>query len=392
MIAALFGVGVLANRGKDTGDAKPDAAAKVEQVAQRLERIRRLEFERIPPVRTISASQAREEGLAALDDDYPPRRRAADQDVLTLLGLLPTGSDLRELAGTIFGEEVAGFYDDRSKEMTVIGESAEGVDGEITLAHELTHALEDQHFDLHHDEGLDDARTARTALVEGTATVAMVDYSVRYLTKGRARRGDLLDQLALVDLIESSSGLPPYLQRSLTFPYASGARFVDAIGTWTPADHALAGAGPVSTEQILHPGKYLSHEPPLRVRLGPPGHGWSRAAAGSVGEFDTGELIRSSDSPVRAELAAAGWGGGRYELWRRGGRRALTLGWRWDTPLDAAQFVAALPRYVERTLRGRAAGPGLWRAKRRGWVALAPGEVTRLAIAPSRALARKLAG
>jgi hypothetical protein len=65
--------------------------------------------------------------------------------------------------------------------------------------------------------------------------------------------------------------------------------------------------------------------------------------------------------------------------------------WRWDTPRDAAEFVSALPRYAERTLRGRPAGPGLWRAPGRGFVAVAPGDVVTLAIAPSRALARRLA-
>ena len=358
MIAALFGVGLLTGDDEEekAPESEPPAAALVERVARRLERIRKLEFERLPAVRTISAAQAREEGLAVLDEEYPPRRRAADEDVLTLLGLLPPGSDLRELAGKIFGEEIAGFYDERTKEMTVVGEGVDGIDGEITLAHELTHALEDQHFGLDHEGGLDDARTARAALVEGTATVAMVDYSARFVSPGAVDRTELLGQFALVDLLESSSGLPPYMQRSLTFPYSRGARFVDAIGTWGPANAALRGRGPVSTEQILHPAKYRAGERPLPVPPArPPGPGWRRAASGTIGEFDTGELIRTADSAVRAERAAAGWGGGRYTLWRKGGRSTLALAWRWDTPRDAAEFVAALPRYVERGLGGRRA-------------------------------------
>ena len=393
MIAALFGVGVLAGGGeqKDAPPA-PDAAADVERVAERLERVRGLEFKRLPEVRTISPAQAREEGLAALDDEYPPERREADERVLTLLGLLPRGSDLRELAGTIFGEEVAGFYDDRTKRMTIVAGGAGGSQGEITLAHELTHALEDQHFGLDSEGGLDDARSARLALAEGTATVAMADYSARFLTGGAVRRRDLLSQLALVDLLESDSGLPPYMQRSLVFPYARGARFVDAIGTWGPANAALRGRGPVSTEQVLHPAKYRAGEGPLPVRPGPsPGRGWRRAARGTVGEFDTGELIRSSDSAVRAERAAAGWGGGRYVLWQRGEEAALALRWRWDTARDAAEFAAALPRYIERALGARPAGPGMWRAPHRGFVAAGAGAVVRLAIAPTRRLARRLA-
>ena len=353
MIAALFGVGIVTGGDDDEQDARaPDVTAELERVARRLERVRGLDFKRIPPVRTISAEQAREEGLAALDEEYPPKRRAADEKVLMLLGLLPRGSDLRELAGTVFAEEVAGFYDDRTKEMTLVA-GAGGGGSEITLAHELTHALEDQHFDIAPGSGLDDARSAHVALVEGTATVAMADYAARFLTPGGVRRGDLLDQLALVELLESSSGLPPYMQRSLLFPYTGGARFVAAIGTWGPANDALRGEGPVSTEQILHPAKYRARERPLPVPpAARPGPGWRRATHGTIGEFDTGELIRTADSPVRAARAAEGWGGGRYDLWRRGDRSVLALAWRWDTPRDAAEFAAALPRYVAGTLGG----------------------------------------
>jgi hypothetical protein len=273
-----------------------------------------------------------------------------------MLGLLPEGSDLRELAGTIFGEEVAGFYDDEKKRMTLVAGSGEGTEGEITLAHELTHALEDQHFDLGLKGGLDDHRTARSALIEGTATVAMVDYLVRFLTGGAVGRRQAIAQLQAADLLESDSGLPPYLQRSLLFPYAAGARFVDAIGTWGPANRALRGTGPLSTEQVLHPEKYRAGERPLPVEAPEtPGPGWKKVSTGTIGEFDTAELIRSSDSPDRAARAAAGWGGGSYALWHRGDSSLLTLAWRWDTRRDAAEFVAALPRYIERSLDGRPA-------------------------------------
>ena len=328
-------------------------------MAGRLERVRRLEFKRIPPVRTVSAEEARDEGLAVLDEEYPPERRGDDEQILTMLGLLPEGSDLRELAGTVFGEEVAGFYDDETKQMTLVAGFGAGTEGEITLAHELTHALEDQHFDLGIEGGLDDQRTARSALVEGTATVAMVDYLARFLTGGVVGRSQALAQLQAADLFESDSGLPPYLQRSLLFPYSAGARFVDAIGTWGPANRALRGTGPDSTEQVLHPDKYRDRERPLQVRAARPGVGWKKDAAGTIGEFDTAELIRSSDSASRAQRAGAGWGGGAYALWRKDGRSVVTLAWRWDTRRDAAEFVSMLPRYIERSLDGRRADVGV---------------------------------
>ena len=179
----------------------------------------------------------------------------------------------------------------------------------------------------------------------------MADYAGRYLTGGLAKRDDFLDQLALTDLLGGSSNLPPYMQHSLLFPYVAGARFVDAIGTWGPANAALSDDAPVSTEQILHPAKYRAHERPLAVKpADPPGPAWKRVSHGTIGEFDTAELIRTSDSPLRATRAAEGWGGGRYDLWQRGDESVLELGWRWDTRRDAAEFAAALPRYVEHAL------------------------------------------
>lgn len=353
MIAALFGVGVLTGGGDDDRDSgtPPEPAPDVERVAHRLEKVRKLRFDHIPPVRTVTANEAREEGLAQLDEQYPEKRRAADEEVLTLLGLLPDGSDVRELAGTIFGEEVAGFYDDKTKEMTLVEGASGGTAGEITLAHELTHALEDQRFGLQQKSGLDDERTAQTALVEGTATIAMADYARRYLARGFARRDDFLNGLALTDVLGSSSNLPPYMQHSLLFPYVAGARFVDAIGTWGPANAALRGEGPISTEQVMHPAKYEAGERPLPVTADPaPGPGWKRAAHGTIGEFDTSEILRTSDSLLRAQRAADGWGGARYDLWQRNGKSVLALAWRWDTHRDAAEFAAALPRYVERSL------------------------------------------
>src|SRR3712207_255540 len=140
MIAGLFGLGVLFGGGGDD-EGSPEAGPAppaVERVARRVERLRGLRFKEIPEVHTVSAAEAREEALAILDEEYPAGRREDDERVLKLLGLIPEEADLRELAGTIFSEEVAGYYDPRADRMTLVGE---GEIDNITLAHELTHAL-----------------------------------------------------------------------------------------------------------------------------------------------------------------------------------------------------------------------------------------------------------
>ncbi len=351
-----------------------------------MEQIRDLRFRRVPRGRVVTPADATRSGLADLDRSYPITRQRADQALLVRLGALPPSIDLRREIASVFRDQVGGFYDPRTKALAVVsGSSRGGTLGEITLAHELNHALEDQRFGLK-DEGaqkaIDDASLANSALVEGTATAVMFAYAQRFLDPGNAI-GDLLP--AALQSAESSK-LPRYLQDSLIFPYEAGQAFVNRLYTrlhsWALVDYALGRRRPASTEQILHPEKYLADERPLPVRvpgarvLGP---GWRPFDAGTLGEFDTRELLRLAGARD-ANATAAGWGGGSYALWRRGRQTALALSWRWDTQRDADQAAAALPAYA------RFAGHGAATTLRTRDTA------TALAIAPTPPLAARLAG
>ena len=160
---------------------KLPGVAPVEQIAERVETLRGVRFTDVPDPQTVSTSQARAEGLADLDRSYPAARREADQALYETLGLLPEGTDLREISASMFGEQVAGYYDPRNGRLRIV-EGAAGtgnrVVDEMVLAHELTHALEDQVFGLNLEslEASDDGGYARRALIEGTASALMYDY------------------------------------------------------------------------------------------------------------------------------------------------------------------------------------------------------------------------
>src|SRR4051812_48923949 len=149
VIGAVAAAGVAIGAAGCGGKAQrpPDLVAKVPLIAHRVERIRGETFKHVPRPRVVSPKQAEKEGLASLDRSYPARSRHADEEVLKLLGLLPRNADLRKLSGAVFGEQVAGYYDPRTKRLTVV-RGARGFAGEVVLAHELTHALEDQRFKL----------------------------------------------------------------------------------------------------------------------------------------------------------------------------------------------------------------------------------------------------
>ena len=313
LLALLLGFGFGFDDGEEVASAP---AADIPVIARRVEQLRGLRFERVPVPQTVTPAQAQREGLEDLDRSYPPARRAADEEVLKLLGLLKPEIDLREVSATIFGQGVAGYYDPRSGRLRIVEgpQTTDRVLNEITLAHELTHALEDQRFGLEEPKQDDDPGLAQLALIEGTATAVMFEYSERHFSAEQAIGG------MLSTLGQDTGDLPPFLEAQLVFPYTTGQRFVErlyALGpdNWKVVDAALRFRPPASTEQVMHPDAYIQVERPLRVKIAAQdglGPEWKRVVGGTWGEWATAELLGDN-------AAAAGWGGDAYELWQRGG-------------------------------------------------------------------------
>ena len=238
--------------------------------------------------------------------------------MLKLLGLLEPDVDLRDVSATIFGQGVAGYYDPRTKRMRIVrgAQTENQVLNEITISHELTHALEDQRFklDLEDTSGSDDAALANLALVEGSATAVMFTYAERHFSAEQTL-GGLLSSLG-----PDTGDLPPFIEAQLIFPY------IRASSSCSGSTRPAAGAGrwstpPTASARRPRPSRSCTRTSTCRSSspsgCGPasvPGAGWRRLAAGTWGEWATGELL---DNPQAAE----GWGGDRYELWQRGERR-----------------------------------------------------------------------
>jgi hypothetical protein len=325
--------------GDDEAPAQP-AHASVAVVARRVEALRDLRFTALPKPVPVSAATARREGLADLDRDYPVAQRHADETMYKLLGLIAPSDDLRTLTGSLFEQGVLGYYDPRDGRLRVVtgNGTSTRVLWEMTLAHELTHALEDQRFSFPEQNGSSDDRTlARTALIEGSATWLMYAYVQRHFSSEETL-GSLLGAA-----FQDTGGLPPFLEAQVTFPYVGGEAFVENLreragGRWDLVNTAYKLRMPDSTEQILHPDAYFAADAPEPVRIRNV-LGWHRAAAGTWGELQTRELVHSTK-------AAAGWGGDRYELWQSGSQSVLVMRWRWDTPRDESEFVPALREWA----------------------------------------------
>lgn len=344
LLAVLVPLGFLSDTG--ASESVPGQAS-VTEIARRVEVIRRLEFDRMPRPVSVSGEQAAREGIDALDRDYPLQQRRADEALYTMLGLLPAGTDLREEATSIFGEQVAGYYDPRTGRLRIV-EDAGGsrVTREMIIAHELVHALEDQAIGLDLDEltGSGDQALASTAVVEGSATAVMYEYVNEHFGAEEALGGLLGDSLKA----PSTADLPPFLVAQLVFPYTAGQVFVGDLyartGSWKLVDQALSTRRPQSTEQIIHPEKWFAREAPARVRLPSPGPGYEEVVSGVFGEWQTDRLLRLTGQ-VQTE-ASEGWGGDRYALYDGPEGELLVIHWVHDSARDGAEFVRALRLYA----------------------------------------------
>lgn len=391
------------------GPAASLTAAQVQRIARRVERIRHLRFEH--PVEPLFVGRAQAVRLAeeGTRKQYPASRQRADEEALKLLGLMRPSDSLAEAFSAIDREQILGFYDNRRRRLVVVRDrGASRPLLEITLAHELVHALEDQRFGLKQSrDPNDDAALAESTLAEGTATEVMLEYGKRYFS---AR--DALSVLSSTG--QTATRLPAYVEDTLLFPYLQGLRFVETFrgrsGTWRAVDNVLRFRRPATEEQVLHTLKYATNERAVPVRspdLGPVlGGGWQRLNESSVGELDLRELFKIVGGAAD-DAAAGGWGGGRFQLWQARGRASGCpapcvsgdiglMSLAWDTRADRRTAERALATAFRKGLAGRdlgsRSGARLW-SSRGGVIAIAGrGTRTAIVLAPdARAAARVLA-
>ena len=269
------------------------------------------------------------------------------QEVLRLLELIPRDADLTELLLGLYSEQVAGFYDSEEEELFLIGEPQEelAVQDELTLAHEFVHALQQQTYDinsmLESVEDNADAASALIALVEGDAVAVQYQYVNEHISRERMQ-----ESLGSGEGGSSAFDSSPYfLQQDLLFPYVEGVVMVLTLRAslaWDGVDDAYSRP-PASTEQVLHPDKYLSGEAPMIVELPDAaaalGEGWEEVYGNVMGEFFLRTYLETRLGQGVANSIAQGWGGDRYALLSGPGREyALASLIVWDTAEDAREF------------------------------------------------------
>ena len=364
---------------RDLGDVidQKELEAMTELIKKDIESLRGKSFPRPTRVAVTTSEEFIAYAKKQLEEDTTPEEMAAEEAVAKLLGMLPVEMDLQKEMLGFLESQVGGFYDPETESFYLMDSFTGGL-AKVILAHELTHALDDQLYDIDGTraafEGNSDRVLAYHGVVEGSGTAVMNAWSL-----------DNMDQIAGVDLDQASAlgatdEAPPYLWRPLMATYLRGSLFLNRTDSVLASTrmpqrddfHYAFQQPPRSTEQLLHPEKYWNakdRDEPIELdfREDDVPEGWKVLKEDTLGELVLACVIADLDdrggmptgiaslSTEYTFRASEGWGGDRVLLLGKGAARLLVLETRWDTEDDAREFDQALES-LDGHLRGAAAG------------------------------------
>lgn len=332
-----------ATQGKATAEPQSSNAAKnadfasaADEVLGQMSEITGLKL--LTPLKKSlrSRDEIRAYVIAEMNDEKDADERYAGQRSAEAFGLLPKGFDLDHFMVELLTEQIAGLYDAKAHEFYV-ADWIPIADQRMVMAHELTHALEDQHFKI---EGWvkaarpnDDAELARESVLEGSAMAAMVEYLLQGSGRSLKDLPDIDPSMLVGDMSDTPNlkKAPPFIKDVLIFPYLGGLTFSAAIlkpAGWS-ALPAVFAKPPVSTQQILHPELYRAGKVPAAVSLPDMGKAlgpdWRKLDENTMGEFGWKEILKQFLGDEASKSLSAAWDGDRYELYEQKQSKRLVL-------------------------------------------------------------------
>jgi hypothetical protein len=327
-----------------------------------------------------------------MKDDKDAQRLEQSRLVLEKFGLLPPGYDLHSEFLRLLGEQVAAYYDPKSKSVNLLDWVQPDIQKPV-LAHELTHALQDQKINLEkwelagakdnsplpdqQEQVAEEAQAARQCVTEGQAMVVLVDYTLAPIGKNILSAPEIVDVMrgSMADNKDSPvfAAAPMFLRESLLMPYTFGLEFVRAVLAKNGKEAAYLGMlenPPIDTRQIMQPETYLKKQnvPPLAIpdldKLVAPDY--ERFDFGGMGEFDIYLLAKQYGGAPPSYYPH--WRGGYYFAARAKstpkGQIAMLYFSRWDS-LEAARDFAKMyadylpKRYKKAVLQQPASESGM---------------------------------
>ena len=364
--------GSQANAQPRKSDGLAKLLARTDDVAKEVAKIRGLPLKRKIPNEVVDRDELRRRLIAMAAEEKTKAETASEALGLARWGMIPRATDYEALLIELLTEQIAGYYDPDTKKLTISASAGDDPAGaELVLAHEIDHGLQDQSFDLKKFEdvpdGEDDSAAARRALVEGDGIALMLEVML-----ARQKVPVPWSNPQMTDAIEKAMAVPGNgdaldkapiaIREALIFPYRAGFTFVAALRRrqpWSAVDAAFKKP-PKSTEQVMHPERYLANDEPIGVAIDPLSSlaGYTVAHKTVWGELGFQLFLRSNGVPAStATEAAAGWGGDRtLVLAKPGDRRAhLAVGIsrsEWDTEADAIEAHEAAVKALDAAIAG----------------------------------------
>ncbi|MGO9242593.1 MAG: hypothetical protein ACLQBJ_17455 [Bryobacteraceae bacterium] len=320
------------------------------------------------PIAVLNKEEWRHWVDERMKESAKPEELRVEETAMKMFGFVPPDFDLREATVDLMTEQAAAVYDHKTKRMIIVQGAAPDEMQEAVLVHELSHALADQHFDMHRflDKGprSDESDSARLAVVEGQAMWIMLEAMLNGRGQSLKKNSAILELMlpAMRDMAAAQYPVfgksPLYLKESLLFPYSAGLRFqqavVDKMGR--EAFAAVLRDPPKNTHEIIHPELYLEHETPASVEL--PQYEQrdktKKLTDGDIGEMDVHVLFEQYASKADADALAPAWRAGRFELLENRATKKPLLRWAilWDTPESAQKAFGLYLKAMEGKSQG----------------------------------------
>jgi hypothetical protein len=370
-----------------------DAQAAADKIAREVEQIRGLTFKHPVRVETQSVESFGEYVSRQLDDAVPESMRNCYGIIVRTLGLYrgPPIEDFSSMMTTVMTSQIGAYYDPEKQSFYVVMSGLPEMMQGVMYSHELYHALQDQYFGLarYLDDGRKgdahphnaDSQLARSAVVEGEATYIMslwMMQKVAHKTPTREMMAGVvamqsnisMDQLRemlkqpqvaeavgadMKGAIDAAVDIPAFIMDSMMAVYLKGLGFVFAIHEqgWPAVEKLYAEYPPQSTEQILHPEKWLAREAPVTFEWSKfekiaALREWELLDDDVLGEFQWRTVFKVHGLASEGESAAAGWGGDRYAVFKRKDSDATLLLLRtcWDSEKEASEFADVYRRVL----------------------------------------------
>ena len=338
---------------------------QVAEAVPRIEAAVGLKFKSPPRVEARSKEQVRDFVTQQFRDPQSLREFNGIEAAYKRFGMVPDTMDLKKFLVDLLTEQIIGYYDPKTKVLYIVnGSPAEAA--EITITHELVHALQDQYISLDSTqkiEGQNDRQSAAQAVFEGQAVYEQIaamlggnNVAVN-LPGGWDRVREMIR--------ENQSAMPVFaraplvIQETLIFPYLSGAEFVRNFKERNPGK-VIYRDMPLSTEQIIHPSAYFGRrDKPTDITL-PSLIGVTPEYQNTLGEFETRLfLYQHLQDQNEAVRGASGWDGDRYELFNTAAGQGIVWVTVWDSSLEGTEFFDLLNQAVEKRYHVKMSGePG----------------------------------